>query len=198
MWCGALVASIVVLTGCTPDEVAPTGGGSSSEAVTTSPTPTMGPAVALPDKPEAWEGTGELGAKAAAVWFLRDLYRYVLETNDTAEWERLSTADCEFCAGKVDMAAEYEADGREFRQDGDAQAAVTRVEVLNPLSYAVLVDFDQPAISEYARGGQWLEEYPGESSQILVILHREGPDWLLRAGEPFGVEEQVPLIGAAE
>ena len=58
----------------------------------------MGPAVGLPDKPEHWDGTGEWAAKAAAVWFLRDLYRYVLETNDTAEWERLGTDDCEFCA----------------------------------------------------------------------------------------------------
>ena len=163
-----------------------------------SPTASMGPAVGLLDKPELWEGTGELGAKAAAVWFLRDLYRYVLETNDTTEWERLSTDDCEFCAGKVELASQYEVDGREFRQDGNAQVAVTRVEVLNPLSYAVLVEFDQPTISEFARDGQWLEDFPAESTQILVILHREGADWLIRAGEPFDAEEQVPLIGATE
>lgn len=154
----------------------------------------MGPAVALPDKPEAWEGTGELGAKAAAVWFLRDLYRYVLETNDTAEWERLSTADCEFCANKIDQAAEVDKSGYAFRQNGPADIVVERVEELNPLSYAVLVRIEQLPVQTFSRDGVWQSEYSPDPAQFRLILHREGPEWLMYSGAQFGRDAEVPSL----
>jgi len=163
-------------------------------SLTVSPTASMGPAVGLPGKPELWEGTGELGAKAAAVWFLRDLYRYVLETNDTAEWERLSTDDCEFCANKVDQAAEVEDSGYAFRQDGAARVAVERVEELNPLSYAVLVRIDQLPVQTFSRDGVWQSEYVPDAAQFRLILHREGPDWLMYSGAEFDADADVPSL----
>ncbi len=156
----------------------------------------MGPAVGLPDKPELWEGTGELGAKAAAVWFLRDLYRYVLETNDTAEWERLSTDDCEFCASTVDMAANNGAAGRAYRQDVATWVSVESYRELNPLSYSVVLLVEQPTIQEFS-SGQWIAEHDPDPTQVLVVLHREGPEWLLRAGQAFGVDEEIPEAGDA-
>ncbi len=185
---GVLVVAVVaVVAGCTPGGPGPTSSASVSEVVTSSPTPTpsMGSAVGLPDKPELWEGTGELGAKAAAVWFVRDLYRYVLETNDTTEWERLSTEDCEFCAGKVEMAREVlwstaaSSDRTVMFGLRDSRRG-TQSPFIRGLGRTRSAD-DQRVRS----GGQWAEDFPPESAQMLVILHREGPDWRLRAGEPF-------------
>ncbi|MCB2174713.1 MAG: hypothetical protein KQH57_02815 [Actinomycetales bacterium] len=163
-------------------------------SLTVSPTASMGPAVGLPGKPELWEGTGELGAKAAAVWFLRDLYRYVLETNDTTEWERLSTDDCEFCANTVAMARSGAADGHVFRQDGDTRATATFVKELNPLAYAVVLDVMKPTTQEYVSDGSWSKEHDSATAQVLLVLRREGPDWLLRAGDAYDPGEDVPSL----
>jgi len=168
-------------------------------SLTVSPTASMGPAVGLPDKPELWEGTGELGAKAAAVWFLRDLYRYVLETNDTTEWERLSTDDCVYCAGKTEEARKAVADGYVYRQDGDVRASVTHVEEINPLMYGVIVEVASPTVQVYGSDGVWNSEYSTEPAQMLLILHREGPDWRLGEGQWFDLNEDVlALIGATQ
>ncbi|MCB2175565.1 MAG: hypothetical protein KQH57_07130 [Actinomycetales bacterium] len=168
-------------------------------SLTVSPTASMGPAVGLPGKPELWEGTGELGAKAAAVWFLRDLYRYVLETNDTTEWERLSTDDCVYCAGKTEEARKAVADGYVYRQDGDVRASVTHVEEINPLMYGVIVEVASPTVQVYGSDGVWNSEYSTEPAQMLLILHREGPDWRLGEGQWFDLNEDVlALIGATQ
>ncbi len=152
----------------------------------------MGPAAALPDRPELWEGTGELGAKAAAVWFLRDLYRYVLETNDTAEWERLSTDDCEFCANVARHAERALGTGEVSRLDGSSGARVKRVEELNPLVYSVLVDVDAFAIRKYSLDGEWLGDGDSADGQLLIVLHREGRDWIMRAAQYFAPGVDVP------
>ena len=188
LWCG-VVASVVVVAGCSPE--GPPQVITVPPSLTVSPTASMGPAVGLPDKPELWEGTGELGAKAAAVWFLRDLYRYVLETNDTTEWERLSTDDCEFCAGKVDEARKAVADGYVYRQDGDVRASVTYVEELNPLAYGLVLDVSMPTVQVYSSDGVWDSDYTPEPAQMLLVLHREGPDWVMRAGQRFAADEDV-------
>ncbi|MDO8105750.1 DUF6318 family protein [Isoptericola sp. b441] len=154
----------------------------------------MAPAVALPDKPELWAGTGEKGAQAAAVWFLRDLYRYVLETNDTTEWERLSTDDCEFCSGEVAEARQAVTDGFIYRQDGNVHASVSRVQELNPLAYGVILDVSMPTVHVYASDGEWDSDYTAEPAQMLLILHREGPDWVMRAGQRFGADEDVAAL----
>ncbi len=192
MWCGALVASVVVLAGCAPD--GPVQVITAPPSLTASPTPSMGPAAGLPDKPELWDGTGELGAKAAAVWFLRDLYRYVLETNDTAEWERLSTEDCVYCGATVSIARDNADNGYVGRQEAQTRVSVTRVEELNPLTYGVLIEVAQPEVQVYERDSTWVLAYPPNAGQLLLILNREGSDWLLREGEVFGSEESVPPL----
>lgn len=157
-----------------------------------SPTPTMGPAVAEPEKPEAWADSGPDGAAAAAVWFLSDEYRYVLETNDTTEWQRLSHPECVFCASVTATTAQAAERGVTSREGAGTVVRVTRVEELNPLAYSVLVRVDATGIRDFDSAGNLVDESDASSGQMLLTFLRTGHDWQFRAGEWFELDAEVP------
>jgi hypothetical protein len=105
---GALVATGLLVAGCTADEPAePEPSTSTAEAEPTEtpePTPTdTGPA--KPERPAAMEQEDAEGAAAAAEYFIEQ-YDYVMITGDTAEWEAMSHETCGWCAGSIEQARE--------------------------------------------------------------------------------------------
>jgi hypothetical protein len=152
----------------------------------------MGPAVAEPEKPAAWADSGPDGAAAAAVWFLSEEYRYVLETNDTAEWERLSHPECVYCASVVTTTAQAADGGVTSREKAPAVVRVTRVEELNPLAYSVLVRVDAAGIRDFDSAGQLVHESDASSGQMLLTFLRTGRDWQFRAGAWLELDAEVP------
>jgi hypothetical protein len=184
-WWASALAPVLILTlvaACTAEPpVAPS----------VSVAPTVPAPMASPAKPAAWSDTGEGGAAAAAVWFVRDLYAYVRETYDTADWQALSTTDCQFCQATVDDAKAQAGLGH-LSREGLFTVTVTRTEELNPLAYSVLVDFDKPPTTVYRADGSVLASTAGAHGQMLLVLLREGPDWLLREGQWFERGASVP------
>lgn len=184
---GAVLVGAVALAGCT---AAPGPVASASVVVA----PTLSAPMASPTRPALWADSGEQGAGAAGVWFLTQLYPYVRETNDTTQWQALSTSECEFCQSTLeDVAADAEA-GQVVRE-GRITATVTRVEELNPLAYSVLVEVDQPAGELLRLDGTKLADLDASHGQVLLVLRREGPDWLLRAAQFFESGVSVPTAG---
>jgi hypothetical protein len=125
------------------------------------------------------------------VWFVRDLETYVLETNDAAEWSALSHPDCVFCANTVDDVKIGISTGTVLRGRA-ATVTATRTQELNPLAYAVLVDYDLPAPKVYRVNGTLIDTMDAAHGQILLVLHREGSDWQLREGQWFEAGVPVP------
>ncbi|WP_159809640.1 DUF6318 family protein [Cellulomonas citrea] len=186
-----LAAGVVVLAGCSPHgSVAP-----SVAATAASSTPTLPAPVASPTLPEHWADTGERGAQAAAVWFVRDLYTYVVETNDSTQWQALSLPDCVFCANTTKSVQDGLTAGTVQRLTG-VQVTVTRVEELNPLAYAVLVDYRDGPTGIYRLDGSLVKTLDGAPGQLNVVVHLVGPNWCLRAGEWFDAGVPVPTAGA--
>jgi hypothetical protein len=182
----ALVAG-VALAGCTA-------GPAPSPTPSESATSTLPAPMASPTKPALWSDSGEQGAGDAGVWFLTQLYPYVRETNDTTEWQALSTTECEFCQSMVEDVTADIAAGQVVRE-GRITAVVTRVEELNPLAYSVLVDVDQPPAELLRLDGTAVAELEASHGQVLLVLRREGPNWLLREGQFFAAGVSVPTTG---
>lgn len=187
-----LAVAVVVLVGCSPHgSVAP-----SVAATAASPTPTLPAPVASPTRPAGWADSGEVGAAAAAVWFVEDLYPYVLETNDSATWQALSEPDCQWCASTTAKAADHAAAGQVLR-GGAVTTTVTQWHELNPLAYSVVLRVDQDAVSRVTLGGDAVSATPAESGQALVIVLRAGDQWHLRAAQWFGLSDPVPTPSVA-
>lgn len=183
-----LAGTAAAVAGCTGSTTA-----TPTVAVTT--TPTLPAPMPSPARPDQWADTGETGAQAAAVWFVRDLYSYVVETNDVTDWQALSEPDCEFCRSVVDDVAKGVQTGTVLRQ-GVTTVTVTRYEALNPLAYSVLVDFDQPPSAVMTSDGVQVGTTEASHGQVLLVIDRVGPDWHLRAGQWFESGAAVPTAGA--
>lgn len=181
-----------LLAGCTP--AAETPGTLATPTASDSPDPTLAPPVAEPAKPPQWDDTGAGGATAAAIWFLSDEYRYVIETNDTTEWQRLSTDDCAFCSSVVSYTESLAADALHVRLDQTVSVRPTRVEELNPLAYAVLTQVGGFALDSFDADGVPRGNEQSAAGQVMVVLRREGNDWVLREGEYFEAGVVVPSV----
>ncbi|MCG2799037.1 MAG: DUF6318 family protein [Cellulomonas sp.] len=184
------MVALVGVAGCSPGGAAPT-----AASVSVSSSPALPEPVASPGLPEHWADTGERGASVAAVWFVRDLYRYVVETNDWAQWQALSEPGCEFCTNTTQAAQQGLADGTVERLTS-VQVAVTRVEELNPLSYAVLMDYADGVTVVHRLDGTAVESFEPSRGQLLVVMHLVGTDWQLREGQWFDEGVAVPTAGA--
>ena len=78
------------------------------------PSPTASTSVvAKPERPMAMARTDEVGAAAAARYFL-SLYPYILQSGDFAEWDAMSFETCDFCAGIRKAASEIAKNGDSF------------------------------------------------------------------------------------
>ena len=96
---GLSMVGVLLLGGCAgsaepgPD---PTPSVTAEPTVTPAPTASVASATA-PVRPAEMDRNDEVGAAAAAEYFLR-LFPYVMQSGDLTEWERISTTDCQFCA----------------------------------------------------------------------------------------------------
>ncbi len=126
----ALVAG--VLSACdsaTPGPTEPPVSPTPTVAVSPDPTPSETP-LAEPTKPPEMARSDELGAVAAAEYFMA-LFNYVLATGDLTEWNQASDPDCRFCSNvRDDVGPVYASGGR---YDGGVVA----------LSDAKVIGFDE-------------------------------------------------------
>lgn len=179
----ALVVGIgVVLGGCstaapevekTPSVV------SEAPSPTSTPTPTpTGPV--KPERPADMDRTDEVGAAAAATYFL-ELYPYVMATGDLEEWERISLVDlCEFCVKvSADVASQQAA--RTTYSGGDVEVDVTKTYPLDTLLGAFPVDvvLSQDASVIADEGGNVVDSSESASGPLRVEVMNDGVAWLL-------------------
>ncbi|MDT0166469.1 DUF6318 family protein [Actinotalea sp. AC32] len=94
----AVGAAVVGCTGEPGGEPTPTWTVNPSPSVPeATPTPTQEP-ITAPERPAEMDRMDEIGAVAAAEYFL-ELQEYAVRTGDLAEWRQVSRPDCEFCRG---------------------------------------------------------------------------------------------------
>lgn len=179
----ALVVGIgVVLGGCsTPAPEVEKTPSVVSEAPSPTSTPTPVPTGPVkPERPADMDRTDEVGAAAAATYFL-ELYPYVMATGDLEEWERVSmTESCELCTAVMEHVADYETTGNQY-VGGAVSVEIIRTYALDTLygGYPVDVRLVQEGASVISPDGAVIEDEPAEDSKLRVELIHDGESWRL-------------------
>ena len=181
---GAVLAGLVV--GCSsPDPVIESPAPVVSEEPSPSPNPTPTPTPTGPVKPERpadMDRTDEVGAAAAAVYFL-ELAPYVMATGDLSEWDLMTWAEtCGFCTGIKDQANEARAMGDSFT---GAEVTLTEVEPgqLDDLigGIPVLVTYQQEPLLRRSPTGDVVFEQPAGSGRVQVDTVSTDNGWKILA-----------------
>ena len=122
---------------------------------------------------------GAVGAQAAAVYFL-ELDSYMQASGDTAEWEAMSHASCDFCGARLKQAKKISARGDVF--DGD----VTTVSVLHTYRqdgptgiWPLDVQTDESPSRIKSTAGDVLWEQGAKTSRFRVEVGRRDDQWVI-------------------
>ncbi|NMR19005.1 DUF6318 family protein [Cellulomonas fimi] len=181
---GAIVVGTTMLTACTAASDAtpsptPTAAATSPEP---SPSPTASePPVAKPERPAEMDRTDEVGAAAAAEYFL-SLYAYVMQTGDFAEWDAMSWETCGSCARVRESATAIAAAGDRYL--GGAIIA-TRADVLEKDEliggYPVDLTIRQEPSKRVNANGDVLSDNPAIGGSARVDALFESGRWVVLA-----------------
>ena len=177
-----LVGGAWVLGGCggaSPDpEATPsaTAEPSAPESLTPAPTPSA-PAIAQPERPADMDRTDEVGAAAAAEYFLI-LYSYVMQTGDLVEWDAMSTTACDFCAGIRGDAGKIASGGGSYAGGEIAVSDLVvgaRDEAID--AFPVKSSIRQKPSQQTDAAGALVAESVGRSGEVLVEVINRPEGW---------------------
>lgn len=182
---GAATVVLALAAGCTGDPepvptmpvVVPT--------ATPSPSPTPDPATVPPERPDL-SRVDAATAEALAVYFL-ELYPYVYATGDLTEWRALSHPDCKFCASTIKNVEEMVAAGEHW-EGGLAEFSTPKTTTVSFEFYTVHLSMTESVARRIDAGGQVVEEAPGGTSDMVVMLAAKTGSLLVR-GVDVGDEE---------
>jgi hypothetical protein len=174
---GVLVVGVVV--GCSSPEPVVESPSPVVEAPSPSPTPTLtveGPV--KPERPADMDRTDEVGAAAAAVYFL-ELYPYVMATGDLAEWDAMTWAElCSFCTATRERQV-LRAAASETYEGGEVTLEVLQTFPLDDLigGYPLDVRISQAeAVIRDANGAE-KDRQEGFSGTLRVEMLHDGTIW---------------------
>jgi hypothetical protein len=147
-------------------------------ASTTTPAPTMPTAVPSPTPPPEMAQDDEVGAVAAATYFL-DLYTYTESTQDTGPWEAMSHDDCVFCQSVLDDVARTRSAGQVVHATTMDVQTGSRT-MLNPLAYSIELDVTSGPDSLWTSDGRMLQEGSRAHGRMTVVVVYHATEWLVR------------------
>ncbi|KGM10968.1 hypothetical protein N868_12895 [Cellulomonas carbonis T26] len=140
------------------------------------PTPTEEP-ITAPERPAEMERMDEVGAVAAAEYFLA-VEEYVFRTGDLQQWDKISLADCGFCQNKRDAAVRvYGSGGRYVGAETTTgePAVVGHDPALN--GYAVEIEYSAGPGQELDAAGEVVADLAvGHGFLVLDVMPVNG-EW---------------------
>ncbi|KZM34982.1 hypothetical protein OJAG_23550 [Oerskovia enterophila] len=181
----ALVVGIgVVLGGCsTPAPEVEKTPSVVSEAPSPTSTPTPVPTGPVkPERPADMDRTDEVGAAAAATYFL-ELYPYVMATGDLEEWDAMTWAEtCEFCTTVRDESLVTKQNGYIY-SGANLELSSVVVGALDTLigGYPVTADYVQSPHRSETVAGDVISEDDGSSGQLQIDTISTDEGWKILA-----------------
>lgn len=179
---GAVLASLVV--GCSstdPVIESPAPVVSEEPSPTPTPTPTStGPV--KPERPADMDRTDEVGAAAAATYFL-ELYPYVMATGDLAEWDAMTWEEtCEFCTTVRSESVTTMENGYAYT-GAELELSSVTVGALDTLigGYPVVADYVQSPHRSEGAAGEVISEDDGSSGRLQIDTLHTNDGWKILA-----------------
>jgi hypothetical protein len=120
----------------------------------------------------------EVGAVAAAEYFLTELYPYTVTSQDAAEWSTMSDADCVFCAstlGRVEDLRNVQA----FTLLAPIRVASRSLEVVGPAAFGVFLDIETGPDQTFSGTGELLRTDAAASGRAQIALSRQNERWVV-------------------
>ncbi len=130
----------------------------------------------------------EAGARAAATFFVTELYPYTVATHDTRPWLAMSHSLCSYCASIVDSVTAEEGSGT-VTTPGTITVIETRVEEASPLTFGVKLEITVDHDVQRSQEGKAVQAFPAQHLRLGTIVVRQGDRWLVRGVEVFSSED---------
>ncbi|WP_246857937.1 DUF6318 family protein [Oerskovia sp. KBS0722] len=179
---GAVLASLVA--GCSStdpviESPAPVVSEEPSPTPDPNPTPTPTPAGPVkPERPADMDRTDQVGAAAAATYFL-ELYPYVMATGDLTEWDAMTWAElCSFCTASRDRQLQRAA-ASETYEGGQVSVDVEQSFPLDTLigGYPLDIRLEQAEAVIRDAAGAEKERQGGFTGTFRVEMLHDGTNW---------------------
>lgn len=191
-----VVVLLMLVAGCSPAaEPEPTLAVSASPVASAGPSPSPSPTatwpvvVALPTPPAEMARDDEVGAVAAARYFVTDLYRYTMASQDATAFDAVSHPECQFCAS-VHTSIASDTDAHHITVPGTAVIVSYTALPMSLIAYEVDLSINQDADVLWSSGGEFLGRNSPRQIQLAVFVVWRTDKWILR-----GVDLQ-PSSGA--
>ena len=176
---GVLAAGVLALGGCTADADAEPGPSvSTSGSPTVSASPSQSPIVA-PVRPAEMERSDEVGALAAAEYFM-ELHEFTYASGSTTEWSAASGQSCGFCTSVLQaVTSAYSAGGRiENGASSFTDFALVGHDIgLNV--FGVSLSFDVEESRRIDAAGTVTGVIPAESGTLILELAPSARGWTI-------------------
>jgi len=193
-----LVAGAALLVGCSPEPgTAPsppttspraTASAAASPAPSPTPTPTMPAPAPSPTPPPEMSRDDEVGAVAAATYFLTELYTYTLTSQDTTAWLAMSHAECLYCKSVVST-VDAERAAEVITTPGSLAVTSNSAEASNPLVYGVKLDISVGRAVQRSRLGVVLGDVQPEEVTMGAVVVWQVDRWIVRGVDVLAAEE---------
>ncbi|QAY70685.1 DUF6318 family protein [Xylanimonas protaetiae] len=174
----AAVATLLLTAGCTQD--APTAEPSTSPTIADSASPSPAPStvIAPPTRPAALDDDGPAGAEAAVIYFLA-LDSYIQSTGDTAAFEAMSHATCDYCAQRLAQAKEIAASHYIWR-GGEATVQINHTYTQDAATgiWPIDITVDQASSTLSNGDGVVVTEVPRERMAVRAEVARSAGKWV--------------------
>lgn len=158
-----------------------------SPSATPVPTPTLPEPAPSPTPPPEMARADEAGAVAAVTYFLTDLYRYTVTSQDTSAWLAMSHDECVYCRSTAD-AIVAERESNVVTTPGDLMVIDTRVDSPASLVFGVQLDVEIGPSVQHARSGEALAGIQGGQATMAAIVMWHSNRWLVRGVDVMNLE----------
>lgn len=177
-----IMATVLTATACTSRQLPPEPTPPATSPTPTQPTPietTAEEPAALPETPVEMQRDDDIGAAAAAGYFL-DLFPYVMGTGDTARWDEISAQDCGFCSSVRDDVQAVFASGGRFTGGAlthEPGNVLGRNDMLG--GYTVEISYTVEEGTELDAAGTVIDALPEEKATVYVDTVYSSNGWTL-------------------